>query len=54
MTAETALDRLRAERIRQGLPPTVTDPEVLAAIAAVIRWGRMSGHDHPGPDATPD
>jgi hypothetical protein len=25
-------------RARQGLPPTVEDPEVMAAVAAIARW----------------
>ncbi|MFI5259496.1 MAG: hypothetical protein ACHQ01_07810 [Candidatus Limnocylindrales bacterium] len=33
----TAADRAGLERARQGLPATVTDPAVIAAIASVIR-----------------
>jgi hypothetical protein len=32
-----AAARLVAERMAQGLPPTVTDPVVLARIAAILR-----------------
>ena len=31
-----AAARLVAERVAQGLPPTVTDPSVLARIAAIL------------------
>jgi hypothetical protein len=34
---ERAIARLRAGRERQGLPPVVTDPAVLARVAAVLR-----------------
>lgn len=29
------LDRLRAERIAQGLPPTITDTALIAALARI-------------------
>jgi hypothetical protein len=32
-----AAGRLVAERVAQGLPPKVTDPVVLARIAAILR-----------------
>ena len=32
-----AAARLVAERVAQGLPPKVTDPVVLARIAAIVR-----------------
>ena len=30
-------DRIRAERVAQGLPPTIEDPATLAVIAAAVR-----------------
>jgi hypothetical protein len=30
-------DRIRAERVAQGLPPTISSPESLAMIAAAVR-----------------
>lgn len=32
----SAVDRLLAEREQQGFPPTVTDPAVLAVVAAAV------------------
>lgn len=29
------LDRLRAERVAQGLPPTITDAALIAALARI-------------------
>ena len=33
-------DQVRAERVAQGLPPTVTDPETLALLAMLLRAPR--------------
>jgi hypothetical protein len=32
----TAADRARAEAVRQGLPPAVTDPTVLDRVAVLL------------------
>lgn len=37
MTAPTITERVAASRAAQGLPPTITDPQALARIAAVLR-----------------
>lgn len=34
--ADEARAAVRAERVEQGLPPTVTDPEAIAVLAAVL------------------
>jgi hypothetical protein len=34
------VDAVRAERIAQGLPATIADPEALALIGAVLRAAR--------------
>lgn len=39
MSAPTAAERAAAERIAQGLPPTVADPAVLAKLVAILRGG---------------
>jgi hypothetical protein len=35
-------DEVAAERVAQGLPPTLTDPELLAMIASFMRAPRVN------------
>ena len=35
-------DEVAAERIAQGLPPTLTDPELLAMLASFLRSPRVN------------
>jgi hypothetical protein len=35
-------DEVAAERIAQGLPPTLTDPELLAMLASFLRSPRAN------------
>lgn len=37
MSIDSLRESVRAERVAQGLPPTVTDPAVLARVAAVLQ-----------------
>lgn len=37
MSGPTIAERVQASRRAQGLPPKVTDPEVLSKIATVVR-----------------
>jgi hypothetical protein len=34
--AERDVERILASRVEQGLPPTVTDPDVLALVSSVL------------------
>jgi hypothetical protein len=37
MTGPTIAERVAASRAAQGLPPKITDPQIIARIAAVLR-----------------
>lgn len=45
----TPLERIRAERLTQGLPPKVDEPAALAEVAAIILNARRAVATNDGP-----